>query len=129
MGPHATTRPESSTTCSLSAASERSWVVMTTVRPRGPLLLDHVEDALAADHVEAGDGLVEQQELALLGQALGHEDPLALAAGELAEVAVDQIADLQPLDGLLDDLPVGGTDPARRRPVRRSGPCRRLRGR
>ena len=46
--------------------------------PGGPLGGDGVEDVLARHEVEAGDRLVEEQHLGLLGQALRHEGPLAL---------------------------------------------------
>jgi hypothetical protein len=50
-------------------------------------LRDHPEDRLPGDEVKAGDRLIEQEEVCLLHQALRDEDPLGLAAGELAEMA------------------------------------------
>ena len=42
--------------------------------------VEDVQDPLLARQVEPGDRLVEQQDLGLLGERLGHHDPLALAA-------------------------------------------------
>ena len=47
---------------------------------RGALLVDHVEDPTATDEIETGDRFVEQEHIGGLGQTLGHEDALPLAA-------------------------------------------------
>ena len=46
---------------------------------RRPLAGDGVDDVLPRDEVEPGDRLVEQEDVGLLGEALGHEGSLALA--------------------------------------------------
>ena len=56
----------------------------------GALRGEHGADLLGRRHVEAGGRLVEQQQVGLLGEALGDERPLALAAGQLAEVAAGE---------------------------------------
>ena len=43
-------------------------------------------------HVDAGEGLVEQDHLAVLGQRAGEEHALLLAAGEFADLALAEIA-------------------------------------
>ena len=65
-------------------------------------VVDRIEDQSLGDEVQAGHRLVEQEHLGLLGQPLGDEDALALTAGQLAEVAAPQHADVHPLDRLDD---------------------------
>ena len=50
--------------------------------------------------VEVGQRLVEQEDLRLAHQRAAHRDALALAAGELARLAVEQMIDLQHLRDL-----------------------------
>ena len=83
--------------------------------PGGALGGDGVEDVLAGHEVEAGDRLVEEEHLGLLGEALGHERPLALPARELAQRSVGQVGDGERLHG------------ARRSRARSSRPSRRSR--
>ena len=52
----------------------------------------HVDAQLG---VEVGQRLVEQEDLRVAHQRAAHGDALALAAGELARLAVEQMADLQ----------------------------------
>ena len=80
--------------------------------PGGALGGDGVEDVLAGDEVEAGDRLVEEQHLGLLGQALGHERSLSLAAGELPEGTVGQVGDGERLHGGVDGVVVVAAQPA-----------------
>lgn len=78
------------------------------------LVGDHVEDALPGDDVEPRDRLVEQEHLGVLGQALGHEHPLALPAREGVERPVDQLAEVEGGDGVVDEGPIGGPQAAPR---------------
>ena len=90
VGPAATTRPASSTTWSLPAASLEVVGGDDDGAPGRPLVGEHGADLLGRRDVEAGGRLVEQQEVGLLGEALGDERPLALAARQLAEVAAGE---------------------------------------
>lgn len=65
----------------------------------GALLVDGRVDELARDGVEPGDRLVEQEQLGLLGQALGDEGALALPAGQLAQLAASQVGEVHALEG------------------------------
>src|SRR3712207_8101363 len=48
--------------------------------------------------VHAGEGLVEEEDWGLLRKAAGEEDPLALAAGQLADLPVRERAQAHPAD-------------------------------
>ena len=61
----------------------------------------HVDPQLG---VEVGERLVEQEDLRVAHQRPAHGDALALAAGELARLAVEQMADLQHVGDLGDRL-------------------------
>ncbi|MNE58574.1 hypothetical protein D3C80_1536150 [compost metagenome] len=50
--------------------------------------LEECDDLLLGRHVDAGEGLIEQDDLAFLCQRAGKENPLALAAGKLADLAL-----------------------------------------
>ena len=52
----------------------------------------HVDAQLG---VEVGQRLVEQEQQRIAHQRAAHRDALALAAGELRRLAVEQLADLQ----------------------------------
>ena len=92
-----------------------------TVRPAARSCARTARICSRRRHVEPGRRLVEQHDVALLGEALGDERPLALAARQLAEVAVGESAELDPLDGVVDGAAVlaaaaGATGPRTRRP-------------
>ena len=74
----------------------------------GPLLGQHGADLLHRRDVEPGRRLVEQQQVGLLGEALGDERPLALAARQLAQVAAGERAELDAVDGVAHGVAVGG---------------------
>ena len=57
-------------------------------------------------------GSSSSSDVGLLGEALGDERPLALAARQLAEVAVGERAELDPVDGLVDGGAVLAPQPA-----------------
>ena len=84
-------------------------------RPGRSLLADHLEDPLLAGEVETGDRLVEQQQRRMPGECLRHEGPLPLAAGEFADLAVEQVADFESGDGVVDSCPIAVTLSAERR--------------
>jgi len=54
--------------------------------------VDQLHELFGAGLVDAGEGLVHQQEPGVLDQGPGHQDPLLLAAGEFAEVRTRQVA-------------------------------------
>ena len=70
------------------------------------------DDERSRHDVQAGQGLVEQEDVGLLGQALGHEGPLALPARELMDLAMDQIVEAEDGHGGVDGRPVGGLEPS-----------------
>ena len=76
----------------------------------------HVDAQLG---VEVGERLVEQEQRRVAHQRPAHGDALALAAGELARLAVEQRLDLEQCRDALDRL-----RPARPS-ARRGSPCRR----
>ena len=122
-GPAASRQPASSITWSVRRASPRWWVDSTTAGARSRLLVDDLEDALLAGEVEPGDRLVEQQQVGLGGQRLGDEHALALPAGELAERATPQVADVEARRRRRRPRPVVRPQPAEQAPLGRSGPC------
>jgi hypothetical protein len=66
------------------------------------------DDRLLGAHVDAGERLVEQDDLALLGQRAGEEDALLLAAGKLADLALAVVGHADPLQRSVDRGAVGG---------------------
>ena len=54
--------------------------------------------------VEVGQGLVEQEDLRVAHDGAAHGDALALAAGELARIAVEQLREAEDLGGALHAL-------------------------
>ena len=52
--------------------------------------------------VQVGEGLVHQEDLGLAHDGAGEGDALALAAGELAGFAVEELAELDALGGEVD---------------------------
>ena len=81
-------------------------------RPGRSLLADHLEDPLLAGEVETGDRLVEQQQRRMPGACLRPEGPLPLAAREFADLAVEQVADFESGDGVVDGCPIAGGESA-----------------
>ena len=76
------------------------------------LLVDQLEDPLHRRQVQPGHGLVEQQQLRVGGEALRDEDPLALAAGEVLQLAVLLVEHAHPLERGVDRLPAAAAEPA-----------------
>ena len=136
IGPAAKTLPaRSSRTCVKPGGISSTWCVTSTSdrRPRVAGQLGQRRDQLlAAAEVQAGGGLVEQQQL-----GVGHERPgdlhaLALALAEGAEVPVGQVGDAERrqqvrgarlVERLVLLAPATG-DAVRRRSARRRAPAR-----
>jgi hypothetical protein len=82
---------------------------------RPPLAGELAEDAqepVVRDGVDAREGLVEQQDLALLGQRAGHQDALALTARELAELPPGVLAQADAVQQVEGEGAVGAAGPA-----------------
>ena len=65
--------------------------------------------------VDAGEGLVEQDDLAVLRQRAGEEDALLLAAGEFADLALAEVGHADARQRLVDRCAVGGLRAMRRK--------------
>src|SRR5262249_52444766 len=60
---------------------------------------EEVEDVVAGFDVDAGGRFVEEEELGTTDQGAGQEGALLLTAGEVADVAVAELADAEALEG------------------------------
>ena len=69
--------------------------------------LQQRDDRLLGAHVDAGEGLVEQDDLAVLRQRAGKEDALLLAARKLADLPLAEGRHADALQRLVDRLAVG----------------------
>ena len=88
------------------SASPWSWVTNTNVMPT--LLLDLLEldlHLLAELAVERAERLVEQEDAGPVDERTRERDPLALAAGELARLAVPEAVEPHDVERLVDALP------------------------
>ncbi len=74
-------------------------------------LFDHVEDAQLARQIEPGDRFVEEEELRFGNDGLGDEDALLLPARQVAERSTAEMPDLEQVGSVVDDLPVGRSEP------------------
>ncbi len=90
----------------------RSWVAMTTATPLLALFGQDVEEDLGGGAVDAVEGLVEEEQLRLLGQRPGQQHPLALPAGQDAEPVAGPAGQPDPVQGLVGGGPVGPARPA-----------------
>ena len=70
--------------------------------PRALQVADHVADEEAAERVEAGGGLVEEDEVGLAEEGLREPDPLPHALAVLAEALVARLAELHPAEQPLE---------------------------
>ncbi|MGX1480794.1 UNVERIFIED_CONTAM: hypothetical protein RKD50_009602 [Streptomyces canus] len=66
-----------------------------------------VEQFLGGD-VDAGERLIQEQEPGFARQCSGHQDPLALSAGEFADRAAAQVGEADQFQCLVDGGPVCG---------------------
>ena len=66
------------------------------------------EQGLARVHVHAGEGLVQQEHVRLLGERPGEEHALLLAAAELADGAPLELGDAELVQAARHHLAVGG---------------------
>ena len=69
-------------------------------------------DLLLGFYVNAGEGLVEQNHLAVLGQRPGQKHPFFLAAGQLADLPFAEVGHIHPRQRRLHRLVIGGPGPA-----------------
>ncbi len=72
--------------------------------------LERADHGLAAGQIEAGGGLVEQQERRLVHERAGHQDAAALALRERAEALLLASRAAEALEQHLRALPVGGRE-------------------
>jgi hypothetical protein len=77
---------------------------------RCDLGVDDRQNGFLARQVEAGDGLIEQQQPGRSNQCLRNQDPLALTTREFAERPPEQIAHLEPFGDCVDLGPIGTSD-------------------
>ena len=70
------------------------------VRPARLELLDQVPELAARLRVEAGGGLVEEQQIGIAHQRAGQRQPLFLPAGEVADAGVALLLELHQRDDL-----------------------------
>lgn len=68
----------------------------------GTFLLDHRPNSVRRQQVETGQRLVEQKDISLLSQALGHEHPLSLTARHLGEMSAAEIRHVESIGGPSD---------------------------
>ena len=69
-------------------------------------LVDDIEDPSPTDDVEARDRFIEQEDVALLGETLGHEHSLTLSTGELVEMSSSEIHEVEPIEGAIHDASI-----------------------
>ncbi len=105
--PSAMTRPWSTTTMSRHrrSASSRYWVVSSTVVPSRHQVLDDAPEVLAALGVEAGGGLVEEEDRRAGHQRSGQVEATAHAARVGLEDAVRRVGQAELLEQLVGPGP------------------------
>ena len=85
--------PLSSTVRSQNSGTlPRLWVETSITRPSSRSSRKQGDDRVLGLDVDAGEGLVEQDDAAVLRQRAGEEDALLLAAGQFADLALAEIA-------------------------------------
>ena len=72
---------------------------------------DHVEDVELVLQIQVADGLVEKQDPRFLGEGLGHEDHLPLAAAEFVEISASEAFETHLLQDRHRRLEIGFADP------------------
>ena len=101
--------PFSSTTWSKRrAASSRSWVETSTVTALALRSASRSEGGLPRGDVHPGEGLVEEQDVRLLSERPGKEDPLLLTTGEFPDGPLGQVGDAHALQAAPHDLSIFG---------------------
>ena len=89
----------------------RSCVVSRIARPRAWRSSSRCRISWRRRGVDAGRRLVHEQEVGLAEHRARDEDALLLAAGQLPDVAVAQVLDVQPREHLADGGALGGARP------------------
>ena len=69
-----------------------------------PQLPQQLHDLILGLYIDAGEGLIQQDNLAVLGQGAGEEHALALTAGKLADLPLPVIQHVHPRQSLFDRL-------------------------
>ena len=107
--PSYATRPSRITTArSTSGASgPSSWATSTIVAPRSLSSAERVGQRLLVGQVDAGGGLVEEQQLRLAGQRAGDQHPLLLAAGQRGDAVAGPVGQADHLERVVDRGAVG----------------------
>ena len=65
----------------------------------GVKALEKLDDGLLGGGVDGGEGFVHEVDFGILDEGAGEEDPLLLAAGELGDLAVGELADADLFEG------------------------------
>ena len=99
-----------------------SCVLTSTVMSLLAQALEEREQVLARADVHAGEGLVQQQHVRLLGERPREEHALLLAAAELADGALLELGDAELVQAARHHLAVGGSGPPEPAQAGRSGP-------
>ena len=73
-----------------------------------PEVVDDLPDLEARLRVEAGGGLVEEEQLGVADEGAGERQPLLLAAGELLDAGVALLFELHDADGVFDAAAAAG---------------------
>ena len=74
----------------------------------GAELAEQLDDGRFGLHIDAGEGLVEQDDAPALGERSGEEDALLLPAAQLADLAVAEVEHADAGEAFLDDAAVFG---------------------
>ena len=94
-------RLTSTTWSQKSGTLPRLWVETSIRRPSAAQLAQQLDDRRLGLDVDAGEGLVEQDHLPLLRQRAGQEHALLLPAGQLADLALAEVAHADALQRLV----------------------------
>ena len=80
----------------------------------GAQVAQKADDLVLGLDVDAGERLVKQDDLAVLGERAGEEDTLFLAAGQFADLALAEGGHANPFERLVDHFPVGRRRPSQK---------------
>ena len=99
-----------------SGTEPRLWVETSMTRPSSRSSRRRATIGVLGLDVDAGEGLVEQDDAGVLGQGAGEEDALALAAGQLADLALAELLHVDARQRVVDRGAVGRRG-RRRKPI------------